>query len=381
MKAGKKLSEGSFGCVVTPAYKCNTNINVNKHVSKILKRPPPDNSEIQMGKILKKIDPKNKHFIYVDEHCTIKMNDISWEDQKKCKLDKKPTFQNYILKKGGNDLGDINIDVKTATKFTKQLLVSLKKLVNNNLINLDIKRPNVITDHNQKNAYIIDFGSDFVFKSFSSFFGNFFLHFDFNFIRFRWGTYIWAPEIFRSLQNYNGSRANIKPYGYDDKDFGIPKQVVEFTNKYVSELTPKKWKKYSEKVMIYSLGLALTKLLNENVINTQKDAQKLQKLRKIINGMTILNPYQRYSIGQSLRLLKNPKKQIPIILKSPIKLKKVNKSSPPTIKNAKKNKKKQTQSEICKQFLKNTKINPMTNRKIKHNGPTYKKLIKLCNNI
>ena len=38
---------------------------------------------------------------------------------------------------------------------------------------------------------------------------------------------------------------------------------------------------------------------------------------------------------------------------------------------------------ICKMFLQNKSINPVTGRKIKKNGPVYFKLIKLCkeNNI
>ena len=427
-KGGKKLSEGSYGCVVTPAYNCpGKKINPNKHVSKLLKRNPPDNSEIQFGKLLKKIDPHNKHFIFVNNSCSINSQNISSSDLKDCGLDHPSNIHNYILRKGGNDLGDVKVNVKTAHKFTIQILQSIKKLVAHNIINMDIKRPNIITDPPQQNAFMIDFGSDFVFQSYSKFFSNFFINFDFNAIRDRWGTYIWAPEIFRRLPNYNSIPSHsIKLYGHDDKEFGVRKSQVMILNKYNNDLTPKKWKIFAEKVMMYSLGLALEKFYTDNVIkpSNKSDKKLLNKLKNISFGMRIINPYLRYNIKEILHILK-PKTPSPIIIQQSLKTKVPNKSSPITVKQSKKNNnrknkskkskigescktsidcarkkpcinkkctstakkskktskkstKKSMDKKLCKQFLKNTTINPISKRKIKHNGPTYKKLIKQC---
>lgn len=414
MKAGKKISQGSFGCVVTPAYNCKNKKNkLNNNVSKLLFRPPHDNSEIKFGKLLKKIDPTNKHFIYVNDSCNINIKKISNLDKKNCNLSN-DQIPNYILKKGGLDLSEVKVNVKIAYKFTIQLLKSIKKLTSNGIINLDIKRQNIITDDKLKNTFIIDFGSDYVFQSFPQFFNNFFESFDFNFIRFKWGTYIWAPEVFRYLPYYNGTtEPRIKPFGYDDKEFGISKNQVTVINQYSSEINSKKWKTYSEKIMIYALGLALDTFYDKNVTKPTNttDKKTLDNLKNTVYHMILVNPYDRSNINDALHKLKSKKTKI--INKSPLSIKIPDKSSPKDAKkstkkkkksklgqscknhtncfskickkkkciskNSKKSNKKLSKNNICKQFKNNPAINPITNRKIKINGPTYKKLLKQCN--
>lgn len=440
MKGGEIINQGAYGCVTTPAYNCKSKPikNLDNYVSKLLKKKPIDSSEAKFGTLFNKIDPNNKHFIYVTNNCMIDINEISNEDKKYCKINS-TTVENYILKKGGHDLSKVSVDVTTAIKFTKQILKSMKKLVSNNIIHLDIKRPNIITDIKGKNTFIIDFGSDFIFTSFSKF-NTFFDIWDFNHLRFKWGTYIWAPEIFRRIFNYNGEDKNIKDWGDDDAKFNVTKSQVLVINEYIKQLGPKNWKLFCEKVMIYSLGLALNNFYTHN-INPAKssiDKQKLLKLKNVIDRMYIIDPFQRITINEALKLLINPRKIKPIAL-SPIFVKipkkespkppkskkrktkslkktksikkkskkKINtlakpksknksskkktKSSKKKTKSAKKPKKpikstkkktkslkKITNKKLCKEFLDNNKINPLTNRKIKHNGPTYKKLLKLC---
>jgi len=350
MKAGKIINKGNYGCIVTPAYNCKDyKPNLNNQVSKFLFLQPLDKSEVNFGKILKKIDPHNKHFIYVTKNCKINKKKILNED-KSCIKESNTNINNYILKKGGKDLSQIKVNVKTATKFTKQLLKSIKKLSSNNLINLDIKRQNIITDTHKKNTFIIDFGSAFVFKSFKQFHSNFFDHFDFNMIRSSHGTYIWPPEIFRLMPNYNNSNIRTqKPYDFDDKKFNISKKQVSIINKYITSQNTKIWKKYSEKVMIFSLGFALTNFYNKNITKPKNLADKLtlKKLQNIANGMHLINPYKRYTINQALKLLqgKNTK-----IIKSQTKSIKIPGNSPKQIKKRKKlaKKTKKTKKNIKK---------------------------------
>lgn len=78
--------------------------------------------------------------------------------------------------------------------------------------------------------------------------------------------------------------------------------------------------------------------------------------------------------------LKNPKTQRPIKLNGPV-YKKIMDACADKLKTKKSGKKviKYTKKEdVCKAFSENDKKNPKTGANIKKNGPTYKKLVKLC---
>lgn len=86
MKGGKFLGEGSFGCVVSPALSCITNLkSSNKYkktsksnnrrtiVSKIILSPDDSvKDEIDIALKLKKLDPHQKHFITLNDYCKLK---------------------------------------------------------------------------------------------------------------------------------------------------------------------------------------------------------------------------------------------------------------------------------------------------------------------
>lgn len=72
-KAGVKIGKGAFGCVVSPAIKCNKTQNTKNYVSKIvLNKDPEDyNEELKILKYLKKIDPENKYLISLIDECKL----------------------------------------------------------------------------------------------------------------------------------------------------------------------------------------------------------------------------------------------------------------------------------------------------------------------
>ena len=146
LKGGRYLGAGSFGCVITPALRCNgkTQKVFNSHkrysisrndVSKIISRTDIDledtiKNEITISNRLKQIDPHQKHFLYIKENCKIRdvpdtrsnvasvryLDEDSIEvqilDKKKldkyhCEVDLKLDPHNLILSDGGKDLGDV----------------------------------------------------------------------------------------------------------------------------------------------------------------------------------------------------------------------------------------------------------------------------------
>lgn len=232
LKGGKYLGSGSFGCVITPALQCNRKTRrfsqsqkrysiPRDDVSKIISRTDIDledtiENEIAISSRLKQIDPFQKYFLYIKEHCKIRdvpntrsniasvrfLDDESIElemlDKKKldknhCDVDLKLNPRNLILSNGGKDLGEVlhiyskvqttssakrkteyklkydneiemtNLFYKNFRYHARALLEGLYKLHQNNIVQRDIKIENLMMDWSSKakTAVIvryIDFG-------------------------------------------------------------------------------------------------------------------------------------------------------------------------------------------------------------------------------
>lgn len=173
---GKKLGEGSFGCVVTPPLNCNKKNSVNKnsdstkYVSKLIsikdKYDYDDiKQELYMNKLLYKIDPDNEYFTTIIDGCILKQTnnnrkDIKFVNKKKsekksnkCVLLKKKKNMNLIMRNAGLNLDDIiiyknkYIDEKKLLKkhyvdIFYHLLIGLEKIHDADLTHHDIKPDN-----------------------------------------------------------------------------------------------------------------------------------------------------------------------------------------------------------------------------------------------
>ena len=89
LKGGKYLGQGSYGCVITPEIECSYSPEISKSktrkrnnsikshkdnkVSKLILLPD-DNmmNELDISKLLKKIDPTQKYFITFTDYCKVK---------------------------------------------------------------------------------------------------------------------------------------------------------------------------------------------------------------------------------------------------------------------------------------------------------------------
>lgn len=276
---GKYISKGTYGCIVSPAYNCKKSSifkkdKTHKHVSKL--------SSIQsIPKVfttLALIDPKNNHFIYPSQICTIDKQIVNQEDLEKCQEGKQGIdlsnniILNSIMKKGTNDLNKYrytNIHINKATKFLTQLLYSIKLLTKHNILHLDIKAANIVEYKNK--VFIIDFDDLFNPTNVSEF-NKFILSFDYL-------EYIWPPEVFMSFRGY-------------------PELINPDIKKYNKQfITNKNFKMFIQKIMIYLTG---------NIFNyMQLRGQNIEKFKEIIQQMTVQNPYNRPNINQTLKLLSN----------------------------------------------------------------------------
>lgn len=322
MKGGKFLGEGSYGCVISPALSCkissinkpNRNTkkrgNNNKTVSKII--ATPDNQvndeikdEIVISNKLKSIDPQQKYFITINEHCKIKniprdrsnvvsvkyLNDSSSYyhkieqkklDKKYCPIDLSMQPLNLVMPYGGYDLVEIaniinrygiskklsNIDTQAKNKLMigrmlfnnlksciKNLLTGLFKMHQNRIVNRDIKEENIITNYNQNtkqvNIRYIDYGlSEILTPEYCTHESNIDLR----------GTYeLLSPEIFiiynvkkyyRYDDNYIMSKINIDIQNYVKKQLkGLKINTTELKT-VIPQLYDKIKKEFSNKTLL-----------------------------------------------------------------------------------------------------------------------------------
>lgn len=197
-KIGKKLGEGSFGCVVTPPVMCKKrskkidmlDYNNNNYVSKLINiysdlELDEMKREIKLNKIIYKLDTNNKYFVSFIKTCPIKMNTLKYrkdvekikaskiigksESDELCYVNKKT--KNIIMMNAGVNIDDVLVykiysTMRSLMKIEiynifKHLLKGLQILHSNEIVHLDIKPENMSFSISKDGNYHIrylDFG-------------------------------------------------------------------------------------------------------------------------------------------------------------------------------------------------------------------------------
>ena len=69
-KGGKFIAKGTYGCVVTPNYRCKLTDEVSQDkVSKIFRTEDSFKTEIKESNVFKTIDPTGKYFFKIHQSC------------------------------------------------------------------------------------------------------------------------------------------------------------------------------------------------------------------------------------------------------------------------------------------------------------------------
>ena len=281
-KGGRVLGKGSYGCVIEPAIPCSTSNKLSNKVSKIGLDPTEDNSdEVRMGNFLKGIDPKKKYFIYVEEACQIPKSAIIKEDFKTCKFEvsEDDTYANILMDKGNMDLEkfkyEVDLDDASVSRIILKILKCVEILLEHKVTYYDMKTLNVLIKpksgiirrllSSKKSkvyeAYLIDFGADFMPKSW--------VYFDplldFN------TKYLWPREVYSQMEKFDR--------------FMNPN-----TKKYINKTN---FFEFSNKVMVYMIG---------NMFHGYFKI-KGTKIAIIIKKMMNANAWERPNISEARELI------------------------------------------------------------------------------
>ena len=170
MIGGKMLASGGYGCVFSPAIDCDgTSLESKKYVSKVQVNNKYAKREIMIGKRITKIKGYRNHYVPIVKHCEVKLGEIEDKDSGRCEIFKKKSSNKFTTMKmpfiNGTDFIDFMIKHKDSRYIVtniiasyNHLLVSLNKLVQNNILHYDLKGTNIMFDNESKLPLLIDFG-------------------------------------------------------------------------------------------------------------------------------------------------------------------------------------------------------------------------------
>jgi len=280
------LSHGVHGITFQPSliYKNNTfEIYKNNFISKIINNNNNNNiiyninKEYKISNILKKLDPNNKYFIYIDE------------------IYHSENITNLIIKKGyeinmlSNYFTEIDI-----FKIFFNCLNGIEILKDNNILLLDIKSNNMLLNKSFENVFnlvFIDFSGELVVYKNN--------HLEIFIEKFCHHVHdYWPYEINKMLSNYyekKNKRINYKFYkNYSKKK--INKKILilnEVFDKHVMNDIKYNLKLFYEKVMIFQLGKTF-KYLIKYIFNN--DSENIKKLYKVMNNLVDENYNDRYTL-------------------------------------------------------------------------------------
>ena len=190
-KQNTLLSEGAYGCIFKPGYTCQGKTEKKKYITKIQKKGLNSDTELEIGKKIKKIKNYDLFFSPILSNCKISMtNLLNQKEIKQCDIIKEELKKNntqnqefqsnrirYILGKTIGKTFEIKIQEynyyqqQQQQKFHqtkhpfffllenhKYLLKSLSKLQKRKIIHYDMKQNNVMFDNQNNIPIIIDFG-------------------------------------------------------------------------------------------------------------------------------------------------------------------------------------------------------------------------------
>jgi len=307
---GKILGTGRDGCVVDPPLMCSSTMSKLNKISKLINVTDVSSeqyqdyvNEYESGKIFRKHDPNNLHFLPGIDMCEIKENDKNVtksmkKDIKDCGYKKrgKQTYMLNIIMKKGADFPKIteNLSEKDFLKSLADILTGAKQCIYQmNILLLDIKGGNLLYSkddgHDDIYPVFIDFSDDFVIKSKKDF-----LDFIKSFGKSQLPYYdTWSFEIlalfyaeFTARNDVNTTKnGNMINDYFDDIQYnrGIDldsqngENMMDAVIKYVNDNTKTLNGLYGvyNKMMMYSIGKTYYRAFRNSKIRNKKDIEKI----------------------------------------------------------------------------------------------------------
>ena len=312
----KLLDEGSYGCAFIPQLPCKKSKSNKKLVGKIISKNHAD-VELSIASIVKGIPGWQRYFIVQEEdNCDSKNFEKARKEYNNCKVLHKTNTKNLtqlISVFGGTTMNRMSLSSFDYLGSFRHMLEGIVKLEEQGICHYDLKENNILIDSNGT-LRIIDFGSAFVGDQVEH--TNLWLH-QYDFIpeyvpqppepSVQNGLYDEIPietairdtihrkKIFKIIENILGismqrSENELRTF-WEDED----REWVSFFRNY--------WRTWDS----WAIGVIFIKLLQTSLLNKSFIERVWVPhgaiIRNVLKGMLRVNPHDRLSGSQALKLL------------------------------------------------------------------------------
>jgi len=174
----KLINQGQYGCIYKPQFGCEDDDehedDDNNYVSKIQEKTEELEKEINTGKIIQSIDNYFFYYAPIIKSCDVNISNININILRDCAVALNEnreinTFKKYASNKiryvSKYTISDYIKQLSTKENFKKianihlyLLEYSIPKLLEKNIVHLDLKTNNIMWDEKQAIPIIIDFG-------------------------------------------------------------------------------------------------------------------------------------------------------------------------------------------------------------------------------
>lgn len=341
-KGGKYLGRGTAGCIFKPHLKCTNVSNKKNSVGKVFNDGDDYENELQMARIMERIDPKGEFSIPIIANCEgihyYRHND----EVSRCKLispSKPPTdYKQIIYKYGGTSLHDIMTKQQgTIQRFIKlfirmePILEGLKKFNGRspnapNVVHFDIKPHNILSLRSK--VYLIDFGLLSTHEEVYSKYTTHILASDYPWYPPEFKVYLFSSSSSKTNQDFNklfnrvqDNFMKVEPYIANAITTVLRTDVKQELQAFYNDRVPKKeyTQSFANKVDIYSLGIVLLQLYLWSGYHKKKYSERSRpskysvardQITELIKGMIAFDPRKRLTIDQVLARHKSIKEHL-----------------------------------------------------------------------
>jgi serine/threonine protein kinase len=323
--AGKYVGKGIAGCIFRPHLKCQTVSNKKNSIGKVFDDHEEYDNELQMARIIERIDPDFKFSIPILGTCDNLHYYRHNDEVSKCSLiDNKHRPQDYkqiIYKYGGKSLQDTmtsEFRVGSITNFIKifsmlePVLEGISKFNSRNpspnVVHLDIKPHNMLVLRSK--LYLIDFGLLSAHDEVYTKHRNHILSSDYPWYPPEFKAYVYPSSggydklISRINDNYAKVEPEVGKAIVNVLKMDPKKDFEGFVNDKVAK---KDYIKFADKIDVFSLGIVLLQLLLWSGYHKRKYSRPSKysviqpHVISLIKGMIQFDPRQRMTIQQVLQ--------------------------------------------------------------------------------
>ncbi len=326
---GKYLGRGTAGCIFRPHLKCITETNKKNSVGKVFNDEEFYNNELDMARIMQRIDDKNEFSIPIIANCDGLHYYRHNDEVSKCKLlDKNVPLSNYkqiIYKYGGKSLENVissDTRVPSIKNFCKILLAfepileGIKKFNSRdpspNVVHLDIKPHNIMLLRSK--LYLIDYGLLSAHQEIYQPSRTNILATDYPWYPPEFKAYIFKGDYDKLFNRINDNFVNVEPeVGRAITTMLKMNPKKDFEAFFNSKIPKKQYVNYADKIDVYSLGIVLLQLYiwsnyHKRTYTRHSKYQNVKnRIIELLKGMIQFDPRNRLSINEVLKKYKQIK--------------------------------------------------------------------------